>query len=201
MTINVTCTCGNRWTSTARSGRTQCKTCRARIYIPIEVRRQAGIDPLARRPERSSIGTQRSSSRRVNDGQMSRPTSAPHRDQPPTRTLRSIQRDEPGGDTATWVSRAIVMLVAGTRIATEARPNVQPPVVPTPSAVLPDRATTSGPGTGFLILEAECGCELAVGAPSPPREIRCVRHGRTRTVRARRSSSLPPGVRYASLLE
>lgn len=40
--VEMTCSkCSNRWESRARSSRTQCGRCRAKVYVPVEKRRQA----------------------------------------------------------------------------------------------------------------------------------------------------------------
>jgi hypothetical protein len=41
--VSITCDCGNRWEYRGSSGRTQCRRCRARVYITAEQRRSAGL--------------------------------------------------------------------------------------------------------------------------------------------------------------
>jgi hypothetical protein len=45
MVINLVCTCGNVWQSTAAGGNTGCMECKARIYIPAKARRLAEAEP------------------------------------------------------------------------------------------------------------------------------------------------------------
>ena len=56
MRITLTCPkCGNTWKSQSNSGRTRCGKCDERVYVPLNVRRAAGLAPATDVTKRSAL--------------------------------------------------------------------------------------------------------------------------------------------------
>jgi ribosomal protein S27E len=94
MIIDVTCDdCGHAWQSHAASGRTECRSCGRRVYIPTAIRRAAG----------GSVETATRTNRRT--GQTRRVHARSTVDLPPARAPRT-ERPHPRGAAANHVAAA-----------------------------------------------------------------------------------------------
>jgi hypothetical protein len=195
MNIDVTCACGYQWESHSASGRTRCRSCGRRVYIPLQARRNAGLDT---RPSQSEA-----TRTRHNAG---RSTALPPS---PQRAPRRVQRldEEPSRrapephstaslELPAWVTDAMSKIAASTP-----QPWAAPARVPTPRGPTTPTTTREAPRTkpqttshGFFVLVVACGCQLL--SASPAQQIRCPIHGRVAT---RRSRPALDGVRHASL--
>jgi hypothetical protein len=181
MEIVVQCEgCGHRWTSHAASGRTECRVCSRRLYIPAAVRRAT-----------SRTGASVPKLDAEKRGQSAHAKRAAPRDEPPSR----VPTPRPTPTINTWATEAIQRIL-NTRAAKPAPTRPEPPA---PSAATPI-ATPTPPTSAYLLVQTACRCPLLVAAPHPPREVRCPTHGRVTVERARRTGTPPAGARFASLM-
>jgi hypothetical protein len=195
MIIDVTCEgCGNRWQSHAASGRTECRSCGCRIYIPVAVRKAAGVN----------VDSARSFSRSEVRG-VSRTSPLPAADIPPTR-FRSTTRHppeiaRPRGVVSPWTS-IDKMLTALRAHPTSPAPTNHPTTTPVAawSQPAPQPPAPRRSGRHFLVVDGTCGCTLIVGSPNVPAQVRCPSHGRVETRSPRRVADPPAGARYAGLV-
>jgi hypothetical protein len=184
MNIDVTCACGYRWESHSASGRTRCRNCGRRVYIPLDVRRSAGLNAHPSQSEATRT--------RHNAG---RSTALPPSPQRAPRRVRRLDEEpsrralEPQPtlslELPAWVSDAMSKIAASTP-----QPWAAPARVPTPRAPTPPTTSREAPRTkpqttshGLFVLDVACGCQLL--SASPAQQIRCPIHGRVATRRSR----------------
>jgi hypothetical protein len=212
MNVDVTCECGYQWVSHAASGRTRCSRCRTRRYIPLRVRQQAGSDirtpasassrdrPSARLPTSVS-----SSPRRV--GRV-----VPASDEPASVAVPAAPTQTESG-LPSWLTDAIANATRNVLQSNTVAPRGPSRAASAPNKVRPGSAITpvtmpaaqaaaaALSAVGVLLVDGTCGCQLVIGAPTGPTEVRCPLHGRVRSRRARRVSRMPSGARYGGLIE
>ena len=192
MNVAVKCECGYRWESHSASGRTRCRGCGRRLYIPLQVRRNAGlVTQLSRsEPTLTQSGTRASIIPRASlPGRVASSGETPYQTPEPRPALAPSW--------PSWLVDAVTNLARSTPQHSPAAPPTSPVAG---STAMKKRDATNGmdrPATtgSLLVLDVACGCHLLNASPTPPAEIRCPIHGRAATRRSRRIHTDSPDAR------
>jgi hypothetical protein len=188
MNVDVTCACGYRWESHSASGRTRCRRCGKRVYIPLRVRRKAGLDLPTTGGDNPLLYSRRKA--RTTTPATADRTTVPQPDQSPFASRPEPRLLEPSVRPSTWVTDAIARITSTAPKPSPAVPRVTAPRS-SPSAPAPPTAPAHHKPGGYLVLKVACGCQLLSGTATPPAEIRCPVHGRVATRTSRRVQTLP----------
>jgi hypothetical protein len=187
MNVDVTCACGYRWESHSASGRTRCRCCGQRVYIPLRVRRKAGLELPTTGSE--NPGVHRHGNRRSTTAATTDRTIALHPDESPFTSRPEPRPPEPTARPSTWVTDAIAAITSALPEQPSASPQA-PEYHSTPAPITPQPRAPATRG-GILILEGACGCQLRSATVTPPAEIRCPVHGRVAVRQNRLVAAVP----------
>jgi hypothetical protein len=187
MNVDVTCACGYRWESHSASGRTRCRRCGKRVYIPLQVRQSAGLDRPTTRSE--DPGVHRLGKPRSTTPASADRTTVPQLDESPFASRPEPQVLAPPARTSTWVADAIVKITGALPELGAASPQA-PEHHSTPASPAPPPRAPAVRG-GILILDVVCGCQLRSATSTPPAGIRCPVHGRVAVRRSRLIAAAP----------
>jgi len=143
--------CGHRWPSTSSSGRTQCRVCRARVYVDAATRRAAGV--LGPTPSRR-LAPRLSST--------PPPTEQPQarRDLPPRSVAEAMRPTTPTGPTLLELATDVLRAIAVARNRSMAGPTKEQ--VPSPAV-----GVTFPPTSPIPLASGPCRCGLADPCPLP----------------------------------